>query len=1725
MAEAEANPAVENPSGDAPVVDPSNPVSSLVAGALAKASAADQTPTEPADPASYRGREGTDFRVATTETLVQAQSKERIAELAGVDPNAATREADAIVAAAKAKADAEAAAAAAKAAEEKEEEDAALKIQAVFRGKTARREVETMKSPRGDASDTKKNSTKDDGAGAGVGAFAKGSAALATVPDTASKAMQPAPPAQQLGHWEAFAARQLARHVPMASDGLQTSPTPRGYRFRVLAVEAFPFGPEPFRVVGRGNTLEARCAVSFYDECTGSFHGATCSSTAEAVDVPDANAADESAPVATLDVQHDVYFTTRVCDPRCLIVVEVILVERGGKDGRIVRETSAGWAAMPAVGPGGAEPTGAPGSAPVRQGSPRYLMWGRPRAGQHPPSQLGKAKLHFVHETCAPLLRAGALIPEDFPVTYGDVVPGVLRFDSDGELTGDVSPDVTTTLTSPLLAPTRAVSLKGMKVSLPARMLQVVAASPDLATALHGAGATPPGVDTLMANPTASAAAIAAAKCVTVRVTAHNGRVFVGESVECSDFSVDQNGTPNAIVLEDDAIVPEVPQDVLVVLVCEVLYRAPGKRSDPPVILGWAATCPFRPGIESAGALSDAFSGGLALRIGDDVALTARRGRGPRAEPCVDWRSVVQAPQEVWRAVFRNASGDSGDGGVSVAFTIGAAEGDTGAGSGASQAEAARALLDAPVADNVAQAKSKMAIAETALRDTNVSGRERAKAEAALAAAKMDLSSQQQLVQVMERMQSQLNELASSVNVIKTDLRSSVNVAKPAAVARAPTLDRSPRIAPAAGRIPDDPPPVDLQPLPPAPVYPDEEWPAEGPASGSSALFSGAAVDAGEPLASARGLGGFSRATRARLHAAGADATLPPDVRDALRAAASRAGAPVNPTPDITRERRDIRAVNEVIVQFLAYRKFDALNSSSDLSDVHFTFNFFDFPASTSRPCVLTPRDASRGETQMLVPKGAPARGDGGERAGDAWFRFKVDGHGNGTGDAVPDGPDAMHARRCAFVDYCAGSKLSVDVWDGGSLMQHGTCAVDLTGLLRQGRDSAEVMVEAPVFDHREATIDEASKGRRRRAALAAARGEELPDVDENPGAGMARGALLVRLINVGAKPDRSLIPSAQGGDGAVGNVVRVRAVPESGGVLAATLRGGAQIENTPPGTDAEKATGDNSIASRRAAARADPRDERGVLKEQEARKLSRQQRLREIREGKKPTGHGLEAETSPPAAPEFAESEVRAKLLEDIDAARRRAKRSAVLEKLRSGISGRKVIRPSFGELCFFEHEFKSPADRDCVFEVRCDDPDVSLVASTAEWRALRSASGLPPVAPGMEDDALAGNRLFLLAGESLKVPFKFQSFDAEPSKVINASSSGTAASDIKRGAPDEGLHLRSRAVAVHFVNADDGTSASVLHVDVRPRAMTVARTYRFQTPENDFFKERLPPPPGVDTRDANGRGCLAVRASDPAVAATVVTAESEEDGVAEVDEIALRYKCGEGSVAFYVCVYKDAFLGQLAAVWRVFVHATPKVDVSSLVGQTSHASVVVQGGGSTRRVAAFCSHPDELQVSPDRLTLPPGALTEINLAFRPLIPGRLDVAVHLVDLEKGELVHSRLVATDARGPVVSKTFDVDAAPGTRAHKKITYTNPYPRPRTFNLRCTHPLLLHFRPDKLDLPAGGSRPMGLTFEPAEDWVRAQRGTKGGPAEVLVFINDEDDATEECFRIRVNADPQ
>ena len=812
--------------------------------------------------------------------------------------------------------------------------------------------------------------------------------------------------------------------------------------------------------------------------------------------------------------------------------------------------------------------------------------------------------------------------------------------------------------------------------------------------------------------------------------------------------------------------------------------------------------------------------------------------------------------------------------------------------------------------------------------------------------------------------------------------------------------------------------------------------------------------------------------------------------------------------------------MNDVVVQFLAYRSGDVVNAAP-MEETHFTFNFFDFPASASRPCALTPKEARAGEPQLLVPEGAPRTREfaaARRRARGGVVSFRVDGCGHGAGDRTPDGFEAMDARRRASSSTSRGDNPRGRV-DAKTLEHAHACAVDLRGLLRGGRESAEILVEANVVDHRDVDADDA-RASRKRAALHYTPWAALGKV--------AKGALLVRLINVGREPEAHLAPPPGGPrapPGRLGASSRpVRAVPESGSTLAAALKSGVRSRDDgarvgddaePPsdggdflegaGKENESLARAKSLLSRR---RADESGDRGALREQEARKLARQARLREIRGGKSTTGSDAASDARRAlTSAGNDERALRAKMLEDIDSARRRAKREHVLRKLRSETATRVVVRPRFGETCFFEHAFRSPVDRDCVFEVRCDDPDVALVASTAEWSAPRRAAGTFRARAGDGGRRVGGEQTVLLAGTLACRCFNLRR------RRRHGRVRGWAAAP--RRAPRPCISSTPRR---HV--------RGVLARDVRPRAVTVARTFRFPA-EHEFFKTRLPPPSGAATRDEHGNTCMAVRASDPSVAVAIAGDAGDESGMA-AEEITIRFKCGgpesRRARAFYVCVYADKFLGRLVATWRVFVHAVPRVDISATIGQTAHAAMVVQGGATARRVTAFTSHRDELHASPESFELPAGALTEVNLTFRPLVPGRMDMMVHLVDTERRELVHSRLVATETRVPNVSKTFDVDLRRGARTHKKIAYTNPYPRSRTFHLRCTHPLLMHFRPERLDLDAQGTRPMGLTFEPAEEWERAMRAAgETGPAEVLVFINDEEDKTEECFRIRVATD--
>lgn len=118
----------------------------------------------------------------------------------------------------------------------------------------------------------------------------------------------------------------------------------------------------------------------------------------------------------------------------------------------------------------------------------------------------------------------------------------------------------------------------------------------------------------------------------------------------------------------------------------------------------------------------------------------------------------------------------------------------------------------------------------------------------------------------------------------------------------------------------------------------------------------------------------------------------------------------------------------------------------------------------------------------------------------------------------------------------------------------------------------------------------------------------------------------------------------------------------------------------------------------------------------------------------------------------------------------------------------------------------------------------------------------------------------------------------------------------------------------------------------------------------------------------------------------------------------------------------------------------------------------------------------------------------------------------VHLVDTETRELVYALIVSAEAQGPLVTRTFEVELPAGTVGNKKIMYTNPYQSYRTFTLRSNQPWLVHFTPQRMQLPAGATRPLGLTFD--------GRAATTGVLDVLVFVNDEEDRTEECFKVRM-----
>ncbi|XP_054705763.1 nephrocystin-4 isoform X3 [Grus americana] len=832
----------------------------------------------------------------------------------------------------------------------------------------------------------------------------------------------------------------------------------------------------------------------------------------------------------------------------------------------------------------------------------------------------------------------------------------------------------------------------------------------------------------------------------------------------------------------------------------------------------------------------------------------------------------------------------------------------------------------------------------------------------------------------------------------------------------------------------------------------------------------------------------LSRASLARLHAAGF-----PEILDRNQEPVE-ISEPVDPasfSPQL--EEADPLQGNEIILQFLAFGR-DARDGAEGTwpQTIFLTFQFYRFPP------VTTPR-------LRLVSV------DGGLAAGQAVpAQLLVQVNKDGTLGTGPPGlqlkymVDPAFLRRGEqrwFVRYLAEHSLQIDVWDGDSLLLVGSAAVKLEPLLRQGRAAVRTHHELEVATT-EYEPDVAVMGR-----------EALRHGALRPlGVRVAvRGRLHLCLANVGhpceetpgqlpsSPPSRSrpvrtsdstgsvlagswFSPNAAGG----GRVLRARRLAEVDSELAAVLR-----SRRPEARLAPPAVPNEAAAARR-------------------RKLRRMALVRQQEDasgGRTPQLSGWQ--------------EQRARHMQDlqiIDAYREHVKGESISRMLNQAITATHTVHAVLGTAEFFEFALRNPYGVQHTVTIEVDHPELSVILDPREWRHFKELTkSVTPVEEEMfhlRDDLRP--QVYLRPNETVRIPFKYQTFSADPAVVAAQGPAGLGAgADVAAPSLGESGAGRTKHIQVSF-QVSGGKPIALLRVKVEPQPHVVDQTFRFYHPELTFLKKtiRLPPwhtLPGAPVGMPGGEPEMFVRCSDPDI-----ICETKNMGPGEPQDIFLKVAGGPSPQIkkFFVAIYTDAWLAAPVQIWQFYLHSLQRLDVSCTAGQLARLSLLLRGTPAPRRVRAFTSHPQELQVDPaGTFLLPANGIQDLYVGVRPRRAGSRFIYLNLVDVESHQLVSSWLLCLSCRQPLISKAFEISlpAGGGRGCNKRITYTNPYPSPRLYFLCTNRPDLLQFKEDSFEVAGGEVYTIGLRFAPSQG---------AGEEEILIHINDHEDKNEETFCVKV-----
>ncbi|XP_035511725.1 nephrocystin-4 [Morone saxatilis] len=841
-----------------------------------------------------------------------------------------------------------------------------------------------------------------------------------------------------------------------------------------------------------------------------------------------------------------------------------------------------------------------------------------------------------------------------------------------------------------------------------------------------------------------------------------------------------------------------------------------------------------------------------------------------------------------------------------------------------------------------------------------------------------------------------------------------------------------------------------------------------------------------------------SRSSLAHLYSAGF-----PDIVDCSGQVAEVLD-PTEPMPfDPQREETDPLQGNLLVLQFLAFTRIPTAGVGRDWPDnVYFTFQFYRFPPVTSQQLKLLTSDKVQQKASDPLPCVlASINKDGAVNSGSPGLQvqFRVD-----EGFLRP-------GEKRWFLRYLALHTLHIDIWDSDSLLLIGSTAIELKYMLRQGKSAVQALHEVEVL-----TTDYVGEDTLQTSADLGQQSAFSPMTVHT----IVRGRLHIRTGNIGCPVDPSrrraadVMPSHS-------HIIRPREV--TGGFRGGSLssRNILQLNGkhfNPQPTDSSRNTaqahrlekdGDRVPLFRRGI-RADaivPGEHNLNEPDGGRRKLDCMAAVHQ-REGKE--------DAKVPTVTDRTKEARLAKELRHIKPSEELSKAEGIANMLSQAITTQHLLYASLGSAEYMEFVLKNPFNVPQTVTVHCDDPELSVITNTEEWGYFKALTKTPTLLEEnmfhLEEGA-PGPRVYLRPKESIHIPLKYQSFLCDHTMALQGPSflpTGKGSQVAKKNLSNI---VAAKTIKVTF-KAEDGKPMAICQVNVEPTPHVVDQTFRLYHPELCFLKKaiRLPPWHDPAVADADARTHISVRCSDPnIICQTRMLVPGEPQDV---------YLKVPGSPSphikmFFVMVFTDKWMAAPSQIWQIYVHFLERVDVSCVTGQRNCQSMVLRGKQAVRKVKCFSSHPQEIEVDPEGVfLLPSAAVQELQLKVQPWRAGSRFLYVHAVDVEHRRLVTAWLLCLNVHRPVLSKAFEVcvPVGSGRGSSRKITYTNPYTSRRKFLLRSDHPDLLQFKEDKFQIGGGETYTIGLRFAPSQS---------PGSVEILVYVNNLEEKTEETFCVKVN----